>query len=416
LFTLNQTESPAMPKRILFLTPQLPYPPHQGTTLRTYGLIDGLAARGHRIALLAFREPGQPAPEDTPLANLCDPLLTIPAPTRTRARRLVDLLAGHADMGRRLWSPPYLAALRDLLAAERFDVIHFEAIEMTAYLHPIRDATGGAALIYDAHNAEHALQARAARQDARIPRRWPLAIYSAVQARRLRRFESAACRAVDRVIAVSEADAAKLRALGHATPIGVIPNAIRAADYAGGGAAADVPHPALVFTGKMDFRPNVDAALWFADDILPRIRAERPAAHFVIAGQKPHARLDGLRGRPGVTLTGWVPDIQPYIEAADVYVAPLRMGSGTRLKILEAMAMGRAVVTTTVGAEGIAARDGEHLLLADSAEAFAEAVGALLADDARRAALGEAAAALVRAHYDWGAIIPRLEVMYDREG
>jgi sugar transferase (PEP-CTERM/EpsH1 system associated) len=400
-----------MPKRILFLTPQLPYPPHQGTTLRNYGLIDGLAARGHRVGLLSFREAGQPAPEDTPLADLCDPLLTIPAPARTRAQRLADLLRGHADMGRRLWSPHYLARLRVLLAEQPFDVIHFEGIEMVTYLGTALHAARGAALIYDAHNAEYALQKRAAQQDARIPRRWPLAAYSAVQALRLRRFEAMACGAVDHVIAVSEADAEKLRDLDQPAPVTVIPNAIRVADYAGG-QTADVPHPALVFTGKMDFRPNVDAALWFADDILPRIRAVNPAAHFVIAGQKPHARLDALRDRPDVTLTGWVPDIQPYIGAADVYVAPLRMGSGTRLKLLEAMAMGRAVVTTTVGAEGIAARDGEHLLLADSAEAFAEKVIRLLTDSARRVALGEAAAALVRANYDWAAIIPRLEAVY----
>lgn len=403
---------------ILFITPQLPYPPHQGTTIRNYGLISALAARGHSLALLSFLEPEQPAPEFTPLAELCDPLITLPAPQRTQTRRLGDLLTGHPDMARRLWSPNFLAALRNLLARETFDVIQFEGLEMMAYLHPLwkvlLEATPNTLLIYDAHNAEYALQERIARQDLRRPARWPQGIYSAIQANRLARFESLACLMADDVLACSEADAEKLRRLGQNTPVTVIPNAIQVAAYRDAAAEdIDLPHPLMVFTGKMDFRPNVDAVLWFAEEILPLIQAQKRGAHFAIVGQKPHRRLNILRTRPGVTITGEVPEIQPYIHAADVYVAPLRMGSGTRLKLLEALAMSRPVVATTLGAEGIAAEDGEHLLLADTPEAFAEAVLKLLDDPALGQRLGEAGAALVSAQYDWPAIVPRLEAVYN---
>jgi len=404
-----------MSKRILFLTPQLPFPLYQGTAIRNFGLIEGLARRGHRITLLSFVEANQPPVAETPLPSLCEEVLVSPVPVRSRTGRLIDLALGRIDMARRLWSLEFRAVLRALLAVYEFDVIHFEGIEMAAYQPRIADLLDqhpDTMLVYDAHNCEYALQRRIAQQDRQRVERLHAAIYSTIQANRLQRLEAAICRAVDHVFAVSGTDAGQLAALGQLTPITVIPNAIRVDDYQQAGEQADLPHPALVFTGKMDFRPNVDAVLWFANDILPLIRQQIPGVHFVIVGQKPHPRLDSLQGRPDVTLTGFVESIEPYIEAADVYVAPLRMGSGTRLKLLQAMAMRRAIVSTRLGAEGLDAEDGVQLLLADAAEDFARAVVSLLADDTRRQALGEQALAHVRAHYDWPVIIPDVEAAY----
>ena len=167
----------------------------------------------------------------------------------------------------------------------------------------------------------------------------------------------------------------------------------------------------LVFSGTMDFRPNVDAALWFAQHVLPLIRQEAPDARFVVVGQKPHRRLDVLRGRADVTLTGTVDDVRPYIAEATLYVVPLRMGGGTRFKILEAAAMSRAIVSTRLGCEGFPVEHGQELLIADSPRAFADAVVALLRDPARCAQLGAAARAFVDA-YDWKNIIPQMEAVY----
>ncbi|MER3514494.1 MAG: glycosyl transferase family 1, partial [Chloroflexota bacterium] len=147
----------------------------------------------------------------------------------------------------------------------------------------------------------------------------------------------------------------------------------------------------LVFTGKMDFRPNVDAALWLAHDILPRVRQAHPEATLAIVGQRPSPAVARLAKQPGVIITGRVEDVRPYIAGAQVYVAPLRMGSGTRLKLLEAMAMGAAIVSTRLGAEGLPVESGRHLLLADTSADFAQAVTALLDAPAQRQALGRAA-------------------------
>ena len=400
-------------RRILFLTPQQPYPTNRGTALRNFGLIEGLARRGHAVSLMTFREADQPPIAETPLSDLCRNVVTADVPPRTRADRVRDLIAGKTDMAARLWSEGFAQTLREHLSSQDYDVVHIEGIEMAPYLPVIREYAPDAMRIYDAHNAEYALQRRIAGQDWRKLMRWHAAAYSTVQARRLRRYEATTCADCQHIVAVSEADAELLRALAHQTPVTVIPNAIRTADYdPGDHPPANMPQPTLVFTGKMDYRPNIDAALWFAEDILPLIRERVRNAHFAIVGQKPHTRLDKLRGRDDVTITGFVDDIRAYIRAAAVYVAPLRMGSGTRFKLLEAMAMQRAVVSTRIGAEGISVADGVHLRLGDSAQEFAAAVADLLADEAARTRLGEAGATLVRDQYDWSAIIPTLEDVY----
>jgi glycosyltransferase involved in cell wall biosynthesis len=158
----------------------------------------------------------------------------------------------------------------------------------------------------------------------------------------------------------------------------------------------------------MDYRPNVDAVLWFANDIFPLIQRERPEAQFVIVGQKPTEAVKQLGERNGIVVTGAVDDIRPHLAEAAVYVAPLRMGGGTRFKLLEAMALKRPIVSTRVGAEGFEVQDGRELLLADRPDDFAKAVLTLLGDPAKQGGLINAAYAFVKG-YDWGEIIPAME-------
>ena len=404
---------------ILFLTPQLPYPPRKGTALRNWGLIANLSRR-HRVSLLSFLAPEQdprPAPS---LAAACAHIETVPRPTRALAHRLRDLLLTPLpDMALRLESPTFRQRLVNLLAREPFDIVHIEGLELAPYLDAIKTPKVGRIAnptytpltIFDDHNCEYLLQQRAFLTDLRAPVRWPAAAYSLVQWLRLRRYEAQTCRRADRVLAVSEADAAALQALVPGLDVTIVPNGIDTRTY-----TPTPPHPhtpTLVFTGTMDFRPNVDAVLWFARKVLPRIRAEVPEAHFLVVGQRPHRRLDKLRSDPAVTLTGWVEDTRPYIAQAAVYVAPLRIGGGTRLKLLEAMAMGKAVVATRLGAEGYPVTNGRELLLADTPSAFAAAVVSLLRAPERRAELGRTARTFVEQHYDWRVIVPQLEIIYN---
>lgn len=415
--------------KLLFLTPQLPYPPHQGTTIRNLHLLAGLAER-HAVTLLSFCEPWQlsgrsaakSVADNTPLPTFCTAVHTVLAPpTRSPWERLrTTLLSPQPDMALRLASDAFETTLERLLRDGSFDVVQVEGIELGRYalnLRRRRRLPATTALVFDDHNAEYVLQQRAFLTDLRQPPRWLAAAYSLAQWRKLRRFESAVCRAADAVVAVSDADARAIRRLVPSVTPTVVPNGVDV-NYFHPNAVSRALHrgeperATLVFTGKMDFRPNVDAVVWFCDDILPRLQAKLADVEFIIVGREPHERVQALAERRGVTVTGFVDDVRPYIAGATVYVVPLRMGGGTRLKVLQAMAMAKPIVSTRVGAEGIAAQPDEHLVVANAAAEFAHATLDLLRDSQRRAELGAMARKLAAGQYAWSHIVPRMEAVY----
>jgi glycosyltransferase involved in cell wall biosynthesis len=217
------------------------------------------------------------------------------------------------------------------------------------------------------------------------------------------------------VAAVSDVDREALLRLDPALDVTIIPNGVDLDFYRPGVAEplSDIGPYSLVFTGKMDYRPNVDAVIWFADVVFPLIQKQAPATCFYIVGQQPSARVAALAQRPGILVTGKVPDTRPFIAAAGVYVIPLRIGGGTRLKVLEAMAMGQAVVSTRLGCDGFPLTDGCEVAFANEPQAFADRVIGLLRDREEATRLGHAARAFVAAHYGWDVIVPQLEALYD---
>ena len=219
------------------------------------------------------------------------------------------------------------------------------------------------------------------------------------------------------ILAVSQADAQVLRRLAPTARIALVPNGVDTNHYAPNATIAqdllDLPlGDYVVFTGKMDFRPNVDAILWFTEAVWPLLRIAFPRLHLLIVGQSPHHRLSHLRQEPGIVMTGQVEDVRPYIAGATVVIVPLRVGGGTRLKVLEAMAMGKAIVSTSLGCEGYPLQDGVHLRIADSPAAFCGAVASILRQPEARQRLGQTAREFAVNHFDWSAIVPRLEAAY----
>ncbi|MGC8839061.1 MAG: glycosyltransferase, partial [Anaerolineae bacterium] len=269
--------------KVLFLTPQLPYPPHQGTSIRNYHLLVHLARR-HRVSLCSFLAQPLDATDLGPLRDLCEAVEGEPQPERGLLERAwTTLTSPLPDMALRLASPAFHRRLAAWLARETFDVVEVEGIEMARYLQQVVDARqeGGPAVVFDDHNAEYLLQQRAFATDRRHPRRWLAAAYSFVQWRKLRRYEALTCRLADRVIAVSEADARALQRLVPGLRPLVVPNGVDVEAYRTYTTPPDFPplrQPALVFTGKMDFRPNVDGVLWFWQEVWPLIRDRAPEA------------------------------------------------------------------------------------------------------------------------------------------
>jgi glycosyltransferase involved in cell wall biosynthesis len=303
--------------------------------------------------------------------------------------------------------------LRICLKGERFDFVQVEAIEMAQYGIAIKEMNLPYQLrvIFDNINAEYLLQRRAFETDLKQPTRWLAALYSFIQWRKLEGYESHACTRLDKTVVVSQADAEALQMLLPGLECTVVPNGVDTTYFRP--TEEDESDSTLVFTGKMDFRPNVDAVLWFAQEVLPLVRREIPGALLKVVGRNPHPRLQSLRQAAGIFLTGYVDDVRPYIGEAAVYVVPLRVGGGTRLKLLEAMSMSKAIVTTSLGCEGIVTEHNRELLFADDPAAFAAATVELMRDRERRRALGEAARKLAVSRHDWRSITPLLERVYE---
>lgn len=392
--------------RILALTSRLPFPPTEGHQLRSWHLLRALASR-HQVTLLSFERRDDVSADAGPLQDAVHAVHRFPIPSEHSRLALGRALA------RGTMTPcPFVAAkysseaLRAALRAlsGQVDAVHFDMLPLIAHADCI---PAGVPVVLNAHNVEHHLLHR--RVDVE---RNPLARrFFASQVGRLRDFERQACRRADLVLACSEPDARALRELAPGAATAVIPNGV---DLEGNAPATCAPsrRSQMVFVGQMGWFPNLDGVRWFMDAVLPRIVARRPDAEFVLVG-----KADGLEVpdamRRNVSLAGFVPDLRPVVHDAAVYVVPLRTGSGTRLKVLEAMALGKAIVSTSIGSEGIELRDGESALFADDADGFAEAVLKLMDDPMKAARLGAYARACAERRYGWDGIGRDLLALYD---
>lgn len=416
--------------KILLLSPYPPYPPRGGGTMRIYQIIRGLAQR-HTLTCLTFAPDAAAEQALAPLGDLCRVVAVRGPASRSALRRAWTTFASpFPDMALRNVSPAFRAVLHDLVTRERFDAVQAESIEMAPYLAglPLVDRASSAnrpRLVLDQFNAEYVLQKRAALTDLRAAltlsnpvRRGAGGVYSLIQWVKLAHYERDVMQQCDVTIVVSDDDRRALERLGGARFV-VAPNGVDTTFFSRGALARDhraplsFAAPTLVFSGTLDFRPNVDALVWFVDAVLPQVHIRRPDVRLLAVGKRPAPVLRRLAEQGRLTLTGEVADVRPYLAGAAVYVVPMRIGGGIRLKVLEAFALESPVVSTSLGVEGIVGlRDGVHCLLADAPQQFADAILRLLDDPATGRALGAAARELACAGYDWEAIIPRLEAAY----
>jgi glycosyltransferase involved in cell wall biosynthesis len=340
--------------------------------------------RRHDVTLVSL-EPGDTAGAE---AALGVPVVVHPA----RARRGLAPVTVPPETTAAVWR-----AVREW----RADAVHVQGT-FGAAAAGLHRAPRDLPAVVDEGCVHHLSYRRAAALAPTLPTR----VRGRLRAWRLRRFERALARRADAVVAVSPDEAAVVRGLAPATRVVVAPNGVDA--------AALMPSPpgeAALFVGLLSYAPNRDAMTWFARDVLPRLGAAGPEV--LVAGRDPGPELESLaRGVPRLRLLGFVPDLAPLYARAGVFVNPMRGGGGTRLKMLEAMAAGKAVVSTAIGAEGLALTPGRDVVLADTAAEFADAVRALLADHALAARLGRAARALVEARYAWDVCLAPLEALY----
>ena len=394
---------------VLFLAHLFPWPLDGGGQIKSYHTLRLLASR-YDVTLLSFVRPSD-TPGDAPLADLCaGGVETVPL-RRSKARAIATALraplTGQSFIVARDNTPAMRAAVARHLQTGKYVAVHVDHLQMAQF---IPDNTCGAAVILDNHNIEHRIPQRLAQASGASPlTRW----YAGGEWPRLQRFEVAACRRADRLLTVSPEDRDGLVALAPdiAAKTTVFPIGVDSEYW--GGVRRDENARNLVSIGTMYWPPNVDSMVYFCAEILPLVRQAVPDAHLQIVGARPAPDVTAL-AQPGVvTVTGTVPDVRPYGAGCGVFVVPLRSGSGMRVKILNALAMGLPVVSTYVGAEGIDVTDGVNILLADTPEGFAHAVVSVLQDAALAHRLGEAGRCLMQEQYSWEGVGRHLLGVYD---
>jgi glycosyltransferase involved in cell wall biosynthesis len=397
---------------LLFLSPFPPSPPTFGAQRRVQGLMSALARRHEITAVAVVTTDYDAQVADRAMREYCDQVVLVPArawdgPVK-RLMQLRSLFAPESFV-RSLYDLPALRkAVDGLLSGRRYDVVTVE-LPFLARARLARAPRGERPprLVLDEHNLEFDLARQQARNEMGPARR----VYNAINWRKIRREETEIWSRFDGVAFCSEADRSRAHALVPSMRSALVPNAVdveyfrrRPSDPPGDGRT-------VMFFGALNYFPNEDGVLYFLREVWPLIEASHPEARLKIVGQQPTPEIAARRS-PRIEVAGTVEDLRPHLAAAAVSIVPLRIGGGTRFKILESMAMERPVVSTTLGAEGIEAEPGRHLLLGDDAKAFAAAVGRILDDPQLGARLGKEGRALVEQSYSWDAAAQALEAFY----
>ena len=391
--------------RLLFLSITVPFPATDGGRLRVLNLLKQVAQR-NRVTFLALET--QPKDEEgikylrslgieahlVPHTSRLPPI-TLRSGSQTVLKQK-PLTVARYDVA------AFRQAFHSLMETASFDLIHYEMFHTGQY----RLQTNARSLL-SLQNVDSHIWRRLRVQTSNPLRKclfW-------TQERAFRRYERTMSRSFDLVACASDVDRNLMGEICPNLTADVIPNGVDIELYQPDHELEE--ETTLIYTGSMDWFPNEDAAIHFIEEILPTIQIKCPNLKFYVVGQFPMERLKRYGNRPGVVVTGRVDDIKPYIARATVYVVPLRIGGGTRLKILEALAMGKAVVSTSIGAEGLNLTAGDEIMIADEPAKFADGVFQLMEDKSMRRELGENGRRRVETEYDWRRIGEKLQGLYE---
>ena len=389
--------------RILYFSPHECWPRDTGAKLRDYYLASQLAARCP-VTYFGLHDPSKPSPKPPPAESGFAAYQIVPRESTYTVSKLVRGLIGPTPLTvLNYFSARVSGVLAEALHAGSFDAVQMEGVHLSAYLPVIRAAASRPVVLSDWHNIESEILHRYSRVHASPMRR----AYAWRTANLLERTETRFLAACDVHTVTSERERARLQARDPAAEIHVIPNGVDVQSFDAQELNTGAPRTGLLFAGSMDYSANVDAVVWFVNNIWPELSQEHPALSFAIVGRDPAPEVRALAA-DRINVTGTVPDVRPYYSGALAAVVPLRIGSGTRLKILEAMAAGMPVVSTRLGAEGLDLEDGTHLLLADSASEIIAAVGRLAASPELWLRLSRAGREVVSRLYDWRTLTEKL--------
>jgi polysaccharide biosynthesis protein PslH len=380
------------------------WPLTSGGRLRSYHTLVQLARR-HHVTVVTTHDPQEAGAEPASWARAGIEVFSTPfAPIKRGTVGFARALARSYLSGLPvdLWKvqvPGVRITAERLLEQDAADVC---IVDFLSAMPNVPDRIGRPLILFE-HNVESLIWKRLRDMETRLPVKALLEI----EWRKMRRYEMAACRRADLTLAVSETDRTHLAALAPGACVESINTGVDTEYFSPNGIPED-PYE-LVFTGSMDWYPNEDAMLHFVERILPLVRREIPQVRTTVVGRNPSERLRSVAAAAGIQVTGTVDDVRPYVARAAIYIVPLRVGGGTRLKIFEALAMGKAVVATSVGAEGLPLRPDHEFVQADDPPEFATAVVSLLRNPERRRAIATQGRRLVEERYSWRQIAQQFE-------
>ncbi len=388
--------------RILLISRCPPYPLYLGDRLIVYHLAEELEARKHQLDLLAFTQRAEDEREQHHYDHRFQSVRLIPEPSRPQQSYLQRLLLTESRWPSRAeesWSPEMWRAIHDQLAHQDYDAIQvFGGVQVYEF-HPALAGQPAIITPYESYSLYLRRQVEATPMPRQLIPRLQMALAE--------RFESFMFTPYARTVVVSEPDRDELLRLNPRLPVDVIPNGVDTYLFR--------PRPiqripALLFVGNYEYPPNVDAALRLAKEIFPAVRQRLPAARLWLVGNAPPPVLQALASDV-IRVTGRVPDVRPYLARAGVFVSPLRLGAGIKNKVLEALAMGCPVVATPLSVDGIAVREAEAALIADS-EGLIEAAVQVLSDASLRDRLSQKGRHLIESRYSWAQVGERYEQLY----
>lgn len=371
--------------------------------MRNYQLTRQLAER-HDVTLVSYARPEDEAGIATLGERLPVRAVRRRQPTRL-ARRLgqVRSLAGREPFAARiLRSNEMQTAIDDVCSTVDFDVIQVESSTMCNFSFP-----DGIPVVVDEHNIEYELYRRLYEGERSRLRR----AFNGLEYLRVRRFEERCWTEANACVVTSHREEPAVRATAPSTETAVVPNGVDLEYFAPW--TRETQSLSVVFNGVLNYRPNLDAATHLVEEVWPLVLGRCPSARLLIVGHAPEQAARALQ-RPTVEVTGSVPDIRPYLGGAEVVAVPIRLGGGTRLKVVEALAMAKPMVSTTLGCEGLDVVDREHALIADDADSFAARILELFDSAPLRRRLGAAGRALAAEHYSWHLAGDRLDALYRR--
>lgn len=401
--------------RVLVVDEEIPYPLNSGKRLRTFNLLKPLASR-HDITFVCRQHGHLAEVQLRAMKEAGIRTIVVPHPIRQKSgvafylSLLVNLSSRYPYSVSSHRSRLLIASLRKLIKECGYDLLH---CEWTPYAVNLQQIFSTLPSIVDAHNIEAMIWKRNFQVERNTLKKW----YIYLQWKKMASFEKCFFPQFTRCVAVSEQDKEQIAQQVGTDRVDVVANGVDVVYFQRQDTAPVVMNlkEQLVFTGSLDWRPNVDGLLYFLDSVFPLIQQRIPSCTLTIVGRNPLPTLrSAVNGRKDVILTGTVEDVRPYMETAAVYVVPLRIGGGSRLKILEAQAMKLPVVSTTIGAEGLEVTHGQNILLADTPTTFAAAVTSLLQDRQHAKDLGEEGRALVVDKYQWHLLADRLEKNWNK--